>query len=1128
MELTEQKGKRDMKGKFKKAGHLVAATAKMSRIGPSNGRMAQVRHRISRSQRISRSSDSRLGVINMGYNISEGEDSDEETTSFWQAVRLGKAPLVKGFLDDDWPVNKHNDEGWSALHCAAYYDRSDVTAILLQYGASVNSRIGQHQITPLHLAAKQDSGKTMEILVKNGAKIFAKDAKGAAPLHQAARHGSEQAAEILLTCEGADPNVKDDDGLTPLHLSALHGSVAVCNTLVKYKADVSAKEVNCITPLMNAAIGGHTEVMTLLIKTANKCNLPPNIYLEYADNEGNTALHLAVANGHLKATKLCLDYGADVDARKEDQFSALHVAAINNHTEIAVMLLARGAKVNAQDEEDMTPLHRAGVYNRTDMIKILLNRGADLEARDSEHFTPLLGTAWKGQSEAALSLLLNGANICATDHVLKTCLHWAVEENHVKYVSALLRHGAEILLNSKDSNDQTPLHYAAENGNLEMLQLLLSNGAKPDVKDAEEKVPLHIAAQYGQRDCAEALTEANPMQLNEDDIDGRTPLLLASVHGHHKVANALLKIGANISSRDDTRMSALSLAASKGHVDTVKVLIRNHADVHAVDKNKNTALHHSAASGHVAVTKKLLEKGADVTMENDAGKNALEVAIEKLHEGTAKVIMEHSSWHQALVVRDKDGTTPLKLLIEKLPDVALVALDQCVEYSHLDRTDPDLKVTYDYRYIDTNPDDVETKFRWNALATMVECRRESLLSHELSQSLLKKKWNRFVRYFFAVDFIFYFLFMIIMTLYAVFNPLILSADLDNSGCPVNDSRFYHPDGSSIKQSHLMFTCQIMIASYCMIQLLKEVLELFNQRLQYFMNFVNYADLGLYACSLIYVIPLSYKPCAVQWEAGAIAIFLAWIIFILYIRKFSVFGIYVVMFFSVLMSLMKAIILFILFAIAFGSAFYIMLARLEYFQNMPAAMLKVTVMTLGELDYSDMFYSTSLEPFDTTTYFIFIVFIFLMPIVLMNLLVGIAVGDIDKIQKSAYIERIVMDVDAIEKIETNLPKYFQRKLYFSTNTVEPNKKQKSRWTKIKKVLVKHQVNTEAIKAEESRDRNAEKLDALEKEVDRIASLQRTMATLLEQQVDYVKMIGEKLDVTPEVINLSTPRMAKLSE
>jgi transient receptor potential cation channel subfamily A protein 1 len=64
----------------------------------------------------------------------------------------------------------------------------------------------------------------------------------------------------------------------------------------------------------------------------------------------------------------------------------------------------------------------------------------------------------------------------------------------------------------------------------------------------------------------------------------------------------------------------------------------------------------------------------------------------------------------------------------------------------------------------------------------------------------------------------------------------------------------------------------------------------------------------------------------QWQLAAVAIFLAWIDLVLFIRKFPMFGIYVVMFTDICYTFVQFFPVFCLFIVAFALAFYVLLAN----------------------------------------------------------------------------------------------------------------------------------------------------------------------------------------------------------
>ena len=108
-------------------------------------------------------------------------------------------------------------------------------------------------------------------------------------------------------------------------------------------------------------------------------------------------------------------------------------------------------------------VHRAALFNRTKVVEFLLEKEARLNARDSEGRSPFLNAVAAGHVDLARVLLKRGADISAADLLMKTCVHIAVENEHLEMLAMLLetRPGANNL-SKKDLLDRVPLHYAAK------------------------------------------------------------------------------------------------------------------------------------------------------------------------------------------------------------------------------------------------------------------------------------------------------------------------------------------------------------------------------------------------------------------------------------------------------------------------------------------------------------------------------------------------------------------------------------------------------------------------------------------------------------------------------------------
>ena len=124
-----------------------------------------------------------------------------------------------------------------------------------------------------------------------------------------------------------------------------------------------------------------------------------------------------------------------------------------------------------------------------------------------------------------------------------------------------------------------------------------------------------------------------------------------------------------------------------------------------------------------------------------------------------------------------------------------------------------------------------------------------------------------------------------------------------------------------------------------------------------------------------------------------------------------FGIYVVMFIDVSYTFIKVSVVVLLFIVSFALGFSVLLSNQEYFGNLIYSIIKTLIMTSGEMEYDNLFFDNAkyndgvvMVPYETTTRLLFLFFVLVMPIIIMNLLVGLAVDDIKIVQENAVLKR----------------------------------------------------------------------------------------------------------------------------
>ncbi len=160
-----------------------------------------------------------------------------------------------------------------------------------------------------------------------------------------------------------------------------------------------------------------------------------------------------------------------------------------------------------------------------------------------------------------------------------TLLHVAASMGDVELVELLLENGANP--NAKNEYGETPLHRAT---NAEVAKKLIRYGSYVNEKDRDGRTPLHYAAYHGRIDVVETLLENDALIIT--DKDGQTPLHLALLEKRTQVAKLLLKYGADPNVKNKNGETPLHLAVRTGDAELIKMMIERGADVNAVDLDR--------------------------------------------------------------------------------------------------------------------------------------------------------------------------------------------------------------------------------------------------------------------------------------------------------------------------------------------------------------------------------------------------------------------------------------------------------------------------------------------------------------------------------------------------------------
>jgi ankyrin repeat protein len=207
-------------------------------------------------------------------------------------------------------------------------------------------------------------------------------------------------------------------------------------------------------------------------------------------------------------------------------------------------------------------------------------------------------------------IALNKALLEARDSNDRTLLHWAARGVHYDMMQFLLESGVDV--NVQDRNGIYPITSVVARNHTDALKLLIWYGAAISVPDNEGSYPIHIAAQYGYSEMVKILLDHEPCLEQLDHYD-RTPLIVSSrEEGDFETVKMLLEQGACINAKDKYEGSALLLAAWRGYENIVNLLLDYHAVIEVGGAEGNKLLQYACDKNLFQLYEKMIQEGADI------------------------------------------------------------------------------------------------------------------------------------------------------------------------------------------------------------------------------------------------------------------------------------------------------------------------------------------------------------------------------------------------------------------------------------------------------------------------------------------------------------------------------------
>ena len=416
-----------------------------------------------------------------------------------------------------------------ADHCIGMMDRSEVKQFFNSFLSLVYSRIRiidrskvkQFLNSILSLAYNRNIVDSERLIGMGDADILA--SRGIILILSACEHGHWQCVEHVVDycIEAMDKNTISRILNPILPYACKDGRVELFIKLVEIGAPLTERDTNGYTCLHYLCKNGHLSGLEYLMKKYHKNrNLILGLFqihswycfgatpLTIKDESGKVILHHACQGGSEQLVQFFLSSGASPNVCDQNALTPLHTACQHGAAEVIDDLIAGGANCTPKDTVGLTPLHYACRNGHLQCVKHLIG-----EREQRRYLLRKYSKLFSGYSPITIKEDVSG----------KVVLHHACEQGDFELVKILVEAGASISV--YDSNHRTPLHYAFLKNNSsqssDTVEYLVNHCLKAMSKsDAREFLFafLHLACKNGFRSVIQSLINCD-WKLSVDDAN---------------------------------------------------------------------------------------------------------------------------------------------------------------------------------------------------------------------------------------------------------------------------------------------------------------------------------------------------------------------------------------------------------------------------------------------------------------------------------------------------------------------------------------------------------------------------------------------------------------------------------
>lgn len=397
------------------------------------------------------------------------------------------------------------------------------------------------------------------------------------------------------------------------------------------------------------------------VKLKKKKKIIEEVLQKYHETNPNllgklTPLHIAASQGKNFTVISLIKIGVEMNPRDLLQWTPFIHAAENGHLDICKLLYLFNADVDCRTNLGETALHHASYQEYYEVCEFIIKKTRNINPRNYDNATPFLNPIISGDFELCqLFVRSNVDTAIETSTSKQTPLHFAALKGFLQICELLI--DCVENKNPLDFENCTPFHYAALCGHFHVVKLFIEKNVDVDMKTNDGSTALHFAAKCGHYKVCKLIIEV-AKEINPKNDKGFTPLDLSK---KEEIIDLIL----SHAYFEQYEWTKLHIAANTGNLGDCQEIVKHLKDKNPVESNGITPIHLAAMNGHVWIYKWLSRHiTGDKNPMDTFGQTPLHFAAYNGDYLMCKLILSVSDKRDANL-KDCFGNTPLSVAFKK-------------------------------------------------------------------------------------------------------------------------------------------------------------------------------------------------------------------------------------------------------------------------------------------------------------------------------------------------------------------------------------------------------------------------------------------------------------------------------